>query len=116
MARRYLFFLPARLPLEPDDLDASTTRNFEDGPALRAQLERAFPGLAWRGPHVGSADVDGNWYEVSVPHGPELTLSVRCSLRTDHDAFVQALCDRLGWLAFDETPRCFQPHRAPFRV
>jgi hypothetical protein len=58
--------------------------------------------------------VRGNWYEAHLPETTENTLSVRCSLRVSHDELVQELCDRFGWLAFDERPTCFQPKRAPF--
>jgi hypothetical protein len=114
MAHTYLFFQPARLPLSADDLDAGAVLAMTDTPGVRAQLEQAFPGLQWQDAHRGNAEVDGNWYEVHVPESGEQTLSVRCSLRADHGAFVQGLCDRFGWLAFDESPMCFQPHRVPF--
>jgi hypothetical protein len=85
-----------------------------DTPELSAKVEQAFPGLQWQSPHRASAVAGGNWYEVHLPEGAGNTLSVRCSLRVDHGGFVQELCDRFGWLAFDERPMCFQPHRAPF--
>jgi hypothetical protein len=83
-------------------------------PDLRAKVEQSFPGLQWESRHRASAVVRGNWYEVHLPETATSTLSVRCSLQVDHGEFVQALCDRFGWLAFDEQPQCFQPHRAPF--
>jgi hypothetical protein len=114
MAHTYLFFQPARLPLEPGQLDASTVLNMMDSPELRAKVEQAFPGLQWQSQHRGTAVVRGNWYEVHLPEGAGNTLSVRCSLRVGHGELVQELCDRFGWLAFDEHPVCFHPHRAPF--
>jgi hypothetical protein len=114
MAQTYLFFQPARLPLGPGELDGSTVRVLADTPDLRAKVEHAFPGLQWESRHRASAVVRGNWYEVHLPETATSTLSVRCSLQVDHGEFVQALCDRFGWLAFDEQPQCFQPHRAPF--
>jgi hypothetical protein len=116
MARSYLLFRPARLPLEAADLSATTVLDLADSPALRADLERALPGLMWRSAYEGSATVAGNWYEVRIPHGETTTVSLRCSLRVDHSKLIQELCDRLGWLAFDETPLCFQPHRGPIRA
>lgn len=113
MARTYLFFRPTRLPLKTEDLSEATVSMLQDGPEVRAALEQAFPGLAWQPDHVGQATVEGNWYELRLPASPAETLSLRCSLRVDHSGFVQALCDRLGWLAFDERPMCFQPHQDP---
>ncbi|MEJ6022374.1 hypothetical protein [Ramlibacter sp. PS4R-6] len=114
MAQTYLFFRPSRLPLEPGELDAGAVLNMPDTPELRRQVEDAFPGLQWQSTLRGSAEAGGNWYEVHLPEGAEATLSIRCSLKADHSAFVQDLCDRFRWLAFDERPMCFQPHRAPF--
>ena len=114
MACTYLFFQPARLPLEPDDLAEATVLSVTDTSELRARLEQAFPGLQWQSRHRASAVVQGHWYELHLPEAPASTLSLRCSLRVDHGEFVQDLCDRFGWLAFDERPMCFQPHRAPF--
>lgn len=114
MAHTYLFFRPVRLPLEPEDLDGSTVLNLADTPDLKEKVELGFPGLRWQSRFRGSAVVGGNWYEVHLPETAEQTLSVRCSLKASHHAFVQALCDRFGWLSFDERPMCFQPGRAPF--
>jgi hypothetical protein len=114
MAYTYLFFQPSRLPLEAGELDASTALNMANTNEVRAMVEQAFPGLAWQSQHRGHATVQGNWYEIHLPETAEHTLSVRCSLRVDHARFVQSLCDRFGWLAFDEQPMCFQPNRAPF--
>lgn len=113
MAQTYLFFRPVRLPLGPDDLGASTVLNLADSPSLRAGLERLLPGLAWGGDGRASARVDGNWYEVQLPR-QDATVAIRCSLRADHTGLIQRICDDLGWLAFDERPFCFQPHRQPF--
>ena len=113
MARTYLFFHPARLPLEADDLDETTVASLLDTPALRASLEAAFPGLKWGHDGIGHAQFEGHRYELWLPAPNERTLSMRCTLRADHSALVQSLCDRFGWLAFDEEPLCFQPHRPP---
>lgn len=113
MASLILFFQPARLPLAPEDLGGDIVQNLAASPELRAQVEQAFPGLAWQGPHRARAEAQGNWYEVQLPEATDQTLALRCSLRVDHGRFVQSLCDRFGWLAFDEQPLCYQPHRAP---
>ena len=113
MSRTILFFHPARLPLETSDLSETTVLGLKDNPELRAKLEQVFPGLDWQTRHIGRVTVGGNWYEVSVPQASAETLSVRCSLRADHSGFIQDICNQLGWLAFDERPACFQPHRDP---
>lgn len=113
MARTYLFFRPARLPLAPGELDAATVLHIEDTPQLRPSLERVFPGVSWNEGGEGRATLAGEWYELQLPASPADTLSLRCSLRAQHDAVIQGVCDRLGWLAFDDQPLCFQPHRPP---
>lgn len=114
MARTYLFFQPARLPLGAPELDSTTVVPLRDEPSLRRALERVFPGLTWRTEHLGSANIEGDWLEVRIPQTPSNTLSVRCSLRADHSALVQSVCDQLGWLAFDDRPYCYQPGQQPF--
>ena len=116
MAQTYLFFQPVRLPLEMAELSETTLINLEDSPSLRANLERFFPGLAWQSQQFGQATVAGNWYELRLPQVSTETLALRCSLRTDHSAFVQDLCNQSGWLAFDGGPACFQPHHSPTRA
>jgi hypothetical protein len=111
MAQGYFFFRPARLPLAPDDLSADTVLPLTDAPALQAALSRELPMLSWDGPE-GRGEWEGHWLEFRLP-GAGMTLSLRCSLRADYTALVQQLCDGLGWLAFDETPLLFQPHRPP---
>lgn len=113
MARTYLFFRPARLPLASDELSEQTVLPLADDAVLRAALERALPGLQWVAARAAAVDVGGAHYELSLPETPEATLALRGSLRIDHAALVQRLCDEFGWLAFDDRPMCFQPHRAP---
>lgn len=116
MARTYLFFHPARLPLEADDLDESTVIPLTDSPALRAALEGVFANVRWQGDSVGRTRFEDQDYEIWLPGGSGAearTLSLRASLRADHSALVQRLCDRCGWIAFDEEPLCFQPNREP---
>ena len=113
MARGYLFFRPLRLPLEPHELSGETVLPLSDPDEIRSGLERIVPGLAWRDEHEAMATLDGRWLEFRLPRGEADTLSLRCSLRADHTDLVQGFCDALGWLAFDESPMCFQPHRPP---
>jgi hypothetical protein len=116
MAYTYLFFQPARLPLEPAELGAGVVLNIADTVETRAAVEQSLPGLQWQTQHRASATVEGNWYEIDMPQTAEQTLSLRCSLRVGHGEFVQSICDRSGWLAFDQTPRLFQPNRPPLAV
>jgi len=110
----FLLFEPARLPLAPEDLAAGAVRNLRDEPGVRARLAQAFDRLEWVSERGASAEAGGQWYEVGFPEVDDSTVTLRCSLRADHAPFIQALCDRTGWVAFDEHPRCFQPHRPPF--
>ncbi|CAN7557370.1 hypothetical protein LJR290_003946 [Variovorax sp. LjRoot290] len=112
MAYTYLFFQPTRLPLEPHELGEATVLPLNNGVAIRAALARAIHAIDWDSDHVGRTQIDGQWIELHVP-AAKGTLSLRCSLRADHSAIVQRLCDRLGWLAFDERPMCYQPDRVP---
>jgi hypothetical protein len=113
MSATFLFFQPGRLPLDSADLAADTVIDLFDAADARARLDAILPGIAWSADGRGSIAVEGNWYEWALPQGGVTTLSLRCSLRTDHSALVQSLCDQLGWLAFDGRPMCFQPHRPP---
>lgn len=116
MARTYLFFRPTRLPLGSNDLDADTVLSLFAEPQVRVTIEQALPGLAWRTETVGTVTVEGNWYEVHLPATADQTVSLRCSLRAEHAAIVQRICNLTGWLAFDEQPMCFQPYEAPMRA
>ena len=119
MARTYLFFQPARLPLEADELDESTVLPLSDSPALRAALEAVFTKVDWQSDGVGRTRFEDQPYEIWLPGGSGAearTLSLRASLRSDHSALVQSLCERGGWIAFDEEPACFQPGREPIPV
>jgi hypothetical protein len=112
MAYSYLFFRPARLPLAPGDLDADSALPLNDAAEIQAALARVLPQLVWDG-EEGRGEWDGHWLEFHTRSDETMTLSLRCSLRADYAPLVQRLCDELGWLAFDEGPRCFQPGRAP---
>lgn len=112
MAYTYLFFEPQRLPLTPQDLSEETVRPLKDCDAIREALSRAVLETEWVG-QTGKAEIDGLWLEFHLPGDGRDTLSLRCSLRADYRAIVQGLCDKLGWLAFDEKPLCYQPHQAP---
>lgn len=107
MARHYLFSQPQRLPLTTAELSATPVLPLQDAAAVQAALARMVPGLSWDGPE-GRGKVDGNWLAFSPP-APGGTLGLRCSLRADHRAFLQRLCDTPGWLAVDERPLCSQP-------
>src|SRR5262245_59379172 len=115
MAYTYLFFRPLRLPLQAHELSETTVLALEDAAAVRAALDSALPAIAWKDER-GRADIDGQWVEFYLPGGQRQTLALRCSLRADYRAIVQRLCDRLGWLAFDEQAMCYQPHGTPMRA
>jgi hypothetical protein len=120
MAYTYLFFKPSRLPLTVQDLSEETTLLLNDVEAIREALARAVAEIEWVdqrvGPPMGKAETDGRWLKFLLPADDRGTLSLRCSLRADYRAFVQGLCDKLGWLAFDERAMCYQPHREPFHA
>lgn len=115
MAYTYLFFEPARLPLKSHELDETTVRTLDDANAVQATLTCLLPAIEWieeDGRLLGRAQVDAGSVEFWLP-APGHTLSMRCSLRADHSADVQRLCDQSGWLAFDQQPLCFQPGHTP---
>jgi hypothetical protein len=131
----YLFFAPAQLPLTTDLLSDETVRSFTDVTSVQATLSTHLPALAWDASPEGAlahgtVSDDGALYELSIrayvpPAGstaspdtaagdaPSLLVSLRSSLRVDSASFVQRLCDATGWIAFDDRPRCFQPHHPP---
>ena len=113
MAYSYLFFRPSHLPLATHELSAQTALDLGDPVAVRAELDRVFPNIEWTDALWGSTTVEGLWLEFRLPTAPANTLSLRCSLRADYARIVQHLCDETGWIAFDQEPRCYQPHRAP---
>jgi hypothetical protein len=116
VARTYMFFRPSRLPLEAHELSEETVLSLRDREQVRADLERLVPGIQWVNEEEGRATVDGRWLEFTLPPGAIDGLSLRCSLRADYTDLVQGLCDALGWVAFDERPMCYQPHRPPMRI
>ncbi|HKP60150.1 MAG TPA: hypothetical protein VJV78_25670 [Polyangiales bacterium] len=101
------------MPLEAHELSAETVLHLSDLDEIRAALERVVPDLEWRDERHAKATVDGRLLEFRLPRREVDTLSLRCSLRADHTDLVQGFCDTLGWLAFDEQPMCYQPHRPP---
>ncbi|MBV9773031.1 MAG: hypothetical protein JO040_03740 [Gemmatimonadetes bacterium] len=112
MAYTYLFFHPLRLPLASHELSGETVLPLDDPAAVRSALEEVIPGIRWVSAREGRTEVQGQWMEFFLR--PEVgTLGLRCSLRADYQPIVQRLCDELGWLAFDEQPVCYQPHRLP---
>jgi hypothetical protein len=114
MSYTYLFVRPAKLPLDTSELSELTVLPLSDAEGIRASLERHVPGLRWDSATDARADVDGRWLELRLPEADDGdTLAMRCSLRHDYADIVQRLCDACGWVAFDQTPRCYQPHREP---
>lgn len=115
MAYSYLFFAATRLPLATDELGEDTVVPLQDTAAVKAALTLLFPDIEWAGEEEGRLERDGRWMEFH-PGGEAGTLSLRCSLRADYRDIVQRICDELGWLAFDESPLCYQPRQAPMPV
>jgi hypothetical protein len=115
MAYTYLFFRPSRLPLATHELSEQTVLDLQDPIAVRAELDRVLPDIEWIDALSGRTTVEGQWLEFRLP-GEDRTLSLRCSLRADYARIVQKLCDDTGWLAFDQTPLCYQPNHEPIRA
>lgn len=130
MSLSYLFFTPARLPLAPEMVTEEIVRHLADVAAVRATLSAHLPRLAWEeDPEDALARgtvLDGDaTYELyvapapehtpseSASESPELMVCLRSSGRVDSASFVQRICDATGWVAFDDRPYCFQPHRPP---
>ena len=114
MAASYTFLKPAKLPLRPDALDRAAVLPLPTMESAAA-LDEAVPGLRWTSQTQAAADVEAGWVEFRLHDDPSTGafLALRCSLRSDYTAFVQGLCDRFGWVAFDEEPRLFQPRQPP---
>jgi hypothetical protein len=115
MAYSYFFFAATRLPLTAADLGEDTVVPLTDAAAVKAALTLLFPDIEWVDEAEGRLQRDGRWLEFH-PGGEAGTLSLRCSLRADYRDIVQHICDELGWLAFDESPLCYQPRCAPMPV
>ena len=110
MSRSFMFFRPSRLPLTPEELSEETVQRLTGMPEIRASLDRHFGTIEWVDERHGRTDADGRWVELTVNDDPALPgLSLRCSMRMEYGDVVQALCDRFGWVAFDETPALYQP-------
>lgn len=112
MAHSYFFFRPARLPLTSSELSGETVLPLKDTAAVRASLAQALPGMKWKTAGEGHATIDGMWVEFLL-NPITGSVSLRCSQGNDYRAIVQQLCDRLGWLAFDQQPLCYQPGLPP---
>lgn len=116
MSATYLFFKPALLPLVAADMDASSVLPIVEGEATRC-LTEFFPALQWSNPREAKGEIDAGWFEFRIAIEPDGgCLAMRCSLRADYSQVVQQLCDRFGWVAFDEAARCFQPARPTMQV
>ncbi|AGG90229.1 MULTISPECIES: hypothetical protein [Rhodanobacter] len=116
MAKTYLFLKPSELPLSASDLSAESVSPI-GAEEVATCLKQALPSLAWSSPTEASGETENGWVEFSQPgEGSTRSLALRCSLRSDYSSLVQSLCDRFGWVAFDQTPMMFQPHRIPTAV
>lgn len=120
MSRSYLFFAPLHLPLTPAALSEETVRGFTDRAEVQTMLGAHMPELAWNagsGDALASAVVmqDDTPYEFTIScfTNDELIVALRCSGRVNSEPFVQRICDATGWIAFDDRPFLFQPHRPP---
>lgn len=114
MARTSIFMQPIRLPLTADTLTADDVRPIADLAAARRALDTLFPALDWLSEQEGRGDDAGRWLEFGL--SAETGISLRCSLRAEHYDVVQRICDGAGWVAFDETARCYQPGHPPFQA
>jgi hypothetical protein len=113
MAKSYLFLKPTHLPLSGGGLTAESVSPIDSG-EVAACLKQALPSLVWSSSTEASGESDEGWVEFAQPgEGATQSLALRCSLRSDYTPLVQRLCDQFGWVAFDETPMLYQPHRAP---
>lgn len=116
MAKSYIFLKPRHLPLVAEKLDRASVTPI-DADEVVACLRQALPSLTWSSPTDASGETDSGWVEFSQPgQGADRSLTLRCSLRSDYEPLVQNLCDQFGWVAFDEKPLLFQPHRSPEAV
>ena len=113
MARSYLFLKPSHLPLVAAELDESSVSPIDPEEAVTS-LKQALPFLVWSSATEASGEAAEGWVEFSQPgEGATRSLALRCSLRSDYTPLVQSLCDRFGWVAFDEMPALFQPDSPP---
>lgn len=114
MAYSYTFMKPARLPLAGGGLAADDILPLRAAEIVPA-LGHALPALRWTSDTEGAVELDEGWAEFRIHEDAKLGawLSMRCSLRSDYTPAVQRLCDRFGWIAFDQEPRLFQPHAEP---
>lgn len=116
MSATYLFFKPASLPLVAGEMNEASVLPIAEAEVTRC-LTGFFSSLQWNGPREARGEVDSGWFEFRIVAGPDGGyLAMRCSLRTDCSQVVQQLCDRFGWVAFDEAARCFQPARPTMQV
>ena len=113
MAKTYLFLKPGKLPLLPTELTETSISPLGWDEA-QACLRQAIPSLTWSSDGGASGESAQGWVEFAPPgHERGESLSLRCSLAGDYTALVQGLCDRFGWVAFDEGPTMFQPFAPP---
>lgn len=116
MARTYTFFRPSHLPLVASEMTVSSVLPLSPD-EVRDRLAAELPALDWLSPVEARGEVEEGWVELNLqPDGDGVVLAMRCSLRADYTGTVQALCDRTGWVAFDEAAVCYQPGRPPMSV
>lgn len=108
-----IFLKPAELPLSAADPGAESVLPI-DAEEVSICLEQALPALTWSSATDASGEVGEGRVEFSRP-GEHATRSLapHCSRRSDCTPLVRRLCDQFGWVAFDESPLLFQPHRPP---
>lgn len=112
MSYTYLFFLPRRLPLSPDELGEDTVDVLTDFDLVQSALACVLPQIVWNDRKTGRGETaDGRWFEFLIADGG--TLGMHCSFRADYTAEVQMICNALGWIALDQTPRVYMPGREP---
>ena len=116
MSTTYLFLKPASLPLVAEEMNEPSVLPIPEAEVTRC-LTGVFSSLQWNGPREARGEIDAGWFEFRIATEPDGGyLAMRCSLRADYSPVVQQLCDRFGWVAFDEAARCFQPARPAMQV
>lgn len=116
MARTYLFLRPSHLPLVASEMSPSSVLPLSPE-EVRDRLAVELPALHWLSPVEARGEVDEGWVELNLqPDGDGVVLALRCSLRADYTETVQTLCDRTGWVAFDDAAVCYQPRLPPMSV
>jgi hypothetical protein len=104
MSYDYLLMRLARTvtsPAELDDASLAPLGTFED---VKRSLTGVLSAIRWDdAARVGALSVEHRWFEFAVfePEPEVRCVSVRTSFRQDSTDVVEAICDRLGWIAVD---------------